>query len=119
LGVGEGPGGALASAASAADDVGAPAAVGALSPALKALNDLLHTRAGRRAAGRPALLASYRAGLSYVLDDLPGFNARDPQASLAALRAAALARAGPRRARPKTLRRRTRCGPNWRPRGCS
>jgi len=93
---GQCPGGALASAASAAlaDDLGAPAAVGALSPALKALNDLLHTRAGRRAAGRPALLASYRAGLSYVLDDLLGFDARDPQASLAALRAAALARAG-------------------------
>jgi cysteinyl-tRNA synthetase len=93
---GKGPGGALASAASAslADDLNTPAAVGALSPALKALNDLLHTRAGRRTKGRPSLIASYRAALSYVLGDLLGFPTHEPESALASLRAAALRRAG-------------------------
>jgi cysteinyl-tRNA synthetase len=93
---GDGPGGLLASTASAAlaDDLGTPAAVGALSPALKALNDLLHTKAGRKTPGRSALIASYRASLSYVLGDLLGFPTDDPSAALLGLREAALRRAG-------------------------
>lgn len=92
---GKGPGGALASAASLAlaDDLGTPAAVGALSPALKALNDLLHTRAGKRTAGRAGMIASHRAALSYVLGDLLGFPTDKPAEVLGELRSAALRRA--------------------------
>jgi len=96
LDLGKGPGGeALANAlASLADDVGTPGAVAALSAPLKQANDLLKTKAGKKAAWRAYSLASIAAGSQAVLE-LLGLEPRpDAKASLEELKDAALLRCG-------------------------
>lgn len=94
--LGKGPGGeALANALSSlADDVGTPGAIAALSAPLKQANDLLKTKAGKKAPRRAYALASIFAGSKAVLE-LLGLEPRpDPQASLEELKDAALLRCG-------------------------
>jgi cysteinyl-tRNA synthetase len=79
--------------AALADDLNTPGAAAALSAPLKAANDLLHTKAGRKAPGRLAELGALRAGLRLALG-LLGLWPDDAAAELGALRAAALVRAG-------------------------
>jgi cysteinyl-tRNA synthetase len=92
---GEGPGGEVffEVLAALADDMNTPLAVAALSAPLKAMNDLLHTKAGRKRPDRAATLASLAAALRGALD-LLGLAPADVGAALEELRAAALARAG-------------------------
>lgn len=91
----QGPGGELLHAAVAGllDDFNTPAAVSALSGPLKSLNDLLHTKAGKKAANRLQNIASYVTGLRQVLS-LLGLEVAAPSEALAALRELALMRAG-------------------------
>ena len=85
-------GAALASARAAlADDLGTPAALAALSAPLKAANDLVHTKKGRKAAGRLGDLANIRAGVRGVLGTL-GLDPPDVRAGLDALKNFALVR---------------------------
>ena len=96
LDLGKGPGGeALAGAlGSLADDVGTPGAVAALSAPLKQANDLLKTKAGKKAPRRAYALASISAGIQAVLE-LLGLEPRpDAKASLEELKDAALLRCG-------------------------
>jgi cysteinyl-tRNA synthetase len=96
LNIGKGPGGeALAGAlGSLADDVGTPGAVAALSAPLKQANDLLKTKAGKKAPRRAYALASISAGIQAVLE-LLGLEPRpDAKASLEELKDAALLRCG-------------------------
>ncbi|PRW59911.1 cysteine--tRNA cytoplasmic isoform X1 [Chlorella sorokiniana] len=79
--------------AALADDFNTPLAIAALSAPLKAANDFLHTKKGKKAPGRLQALASYQAGLQAVLE-LLGLWAEQPAAVLAELRALALTRAG-------------------------
>lgn len=96
LDLGKGPGGeALASALSSlADDVGTPGAIAALSAPLKQANDLLNTKAGKKAPRRAYSLASIFAGARAVLE-LLGLEPRPgARASLEELKDAALQRCG-------------------------
>ena len=96
LDLGRGPGGeALASAlGSLADDVGTPGAIAALSAPLKQANDLLKTKAGKKAPRRAYSLASISAGSTAVLE-LLGLEPRPgARASLEELKDAALLRCG-------------------------
>ena len=99
---GRGEAGALARAAAEAllDDVNTPAVVGALSAPLKALNDLLTTKAGRKNPDRLPLIAGHAEGIRGAMallgivggDGGNGNGAVDT--ALEELRALALARAG-------------------------
>jgi cysteinyl-tRNA synthetase len=100
LQAGVGPGGVAAAAAAAAlaDDLNTPAAVAALSAPLKAANDLVHTKKGKKAPGRLADLASIVGGIRCVLAWL-GLDPAEGEGggvagALADLRARALVRAG-------------------------
>ncbi|WIA09089.1 hypothetical protein OEZ85_008502 [Tetradesmus obliquus] len=75
------------------DDLNSPAAVSAMSAPLKAINDLLSTKAGRKNPKRLQLLAEYQAGLLASLQ-LLGLAVPDLAACLDALKSLALARAG-------------------------
>ena len=77
-----------------ADDLNTPAAVAALSAPLKALNDLLHTKKGRKAQGRAQALACYHAALAASLQllGLPGGAGAAAGEVLPQLRALALVR---------------------------
>jgi len=85
---------APALAAALADDVNTPQALAALSQPLKLANDLLGTKAGRKAPGRGQALAALAAALRCALEPLGLGDGGAPEAELGALRAAALARAG-------------------------
>jgi cysteinyl-tRNA synthetase len=74
------------------DDLNTPGCVAALSGPLKAINDLLSTKAGRKHPQRLQLLASHQAGLLASLDML-GLAPPDLAATLGELRRLALARA--------------------------
>ena len=80
--------------AALADDLNTPAAVAALSAPLKALNDLLHTKKGRKAQGRAQALACYHAALAASLQllGLPGGAGAAAGEVLPQLRALALVR---------------------------
>ena len=83
-----------ACASALADDVNTPAALAALSAPLKAVNDLLTTKAGRRAPGRAAALRDLACALRAALEPLGLADGGDPGRELDALRASALVRAG-------------------------
>ena len=96
LDLGKGPGGeALADALrSLADDVGTPGAVAAISAPLKQANDLLTTKAGKKAPRRAYSLESIFAGSKAVLE-LLGLEPRpSAAAALEELKDAALQRCG-------------------------
>ncbi|GBF96304.1 cysteinyl-tRNA synthetase [Raphidocelis subcapitata] len=92
---GRGEGAALSRAVTEAllDDLNTPAAVGALSAPLKAVNDLLTTKAGRKAPRRLALLAELSGGVRGAAA-LLGLAPADLGAALGELRRLALRRAG-------------------------
>jgi len=75
------------------DDLNTPVAVSALSAPLKAANDLMTTKAGKKNPKRLPLLASYQLGLLAVAD-LLGLGVGDVQEVLQQLQQRALARAG-------------------------
>jgi len=79
--------------AALADDLNTPQALAALSAPLKAANDLLTTKAGRKAAGRVGALHALASSLRDALDALGLSDGGVPATELAALRVAALARA--------------------------
>ena len=79
--------------AALADDLNTPQALAALSAPLKAANDLLSTKAGRKAPGRTAALRSLAAAMRAALLVLGLSDDGAPLRELAPLRAAALARA--------------------------
>ena len=76
-----------------ADDLNTPLALSALSEPLKALNELLFTKKGRKSKNRDANLAEVSAAVKEVLE-LLGVDSDDLEASLAEMRAKALVRAG-------------------------
>ena len=76
-----------------ADDLNTPLAVAALSAPLKAVNDLLQTKKGRKQPDRVPLLESYHEGMRGVLS-LLGLWPESPAAALAELRRLALVRSG-------------------------
>ncbi|KAL4431628.1 hypothetical protein ABPG77_001470 [Micractinium sp. CCAP 211/92] len=79
--------------AALADDFNTPLAIAAFSAPLKAANDLLHTKKGKKEAGRLQTLASLHAALQTALE-LLGLWAEQPAVVLAELRELALRRAG-------------------------
>lgn len=79
--------------AALADDFNTPLAIAAFSAPLKVANDLLHTKKGKKEAGRLQTLASLHAALQTALE-LLGLWAEQPAAVLAELRELALRRAG-------------------------
>lgn len=76
-----------------ADDLNTPLAIAALSAPLKAINDLLHTKKGRKQPNRGELLQSYVKGLHGVLGML-GLWPEDAKKALEELKSLALVRAG-------------------------
>ncbi|KAI8476396.1 MAG: cysteinyl-tRNA synthetase [Monoraphidium minutum] len=95
LAAGEGEGAALVAAVRVAllDDLNTPAVLGELSAPLKAINDLLTTKAGRKNPNRLLLLARH-AGAARAAAELVGLAPPDLGAALEELRRLALARAG-------------------------
>ncbi|GAB4823355.1 hypothetical protein N2152v2_010401 [Parachlorella kessleri] len=79
--------------AALSDDLNTPLAVAALSSPLKLVNDLLHTKKGKKQAGRLQVLAGCYEALSATLR-LLGLWAEQPQEVLQELRQLALVRAG-------------------------
>ncbi|KAK3239443.1 hypothetical protein CYMTET_50635, partial [Cymbomonas tetramitiformis] len=77
-----------------ADDLNTPVVLATLSVPLKGMNDLLNTKAGRKAKDRQPRLRSYAALLTHVfkLMGLPGVDGASEV--LSGLRGAALKRAG-------------------------
>lgn len=75
------------------DDLNTPVAVAALSAPLKLMNDLLHTKKGKKQAGRLQALASCQVALQSTLG-LLGLWVEQPQQLLRELRQLALVRAG-------------------------
>ena len=75
------------------DDLNTPLAVAALSAPLKAVNDLVCTKKGKKQADRVTLLASYLYALRSMLG-LLGLWPEDPRVALEELRQLALVRAG-------------------------
>ena len=76
-----------------ADDLNTPAAIAALSSPLKTVNDLLHTRKGRKTPNRLYILASFEYAFKNLLSIL-GLWTEDVDALLEQLRDLALVRAG-------------------------
>ncbi|BDA41580.1 Cysteine-tRNA ligase [Coccomyxa sp. Obi] len=79
--------------ASLCDDLNTPQAIAALSEPLKTLNDLLHTKKGKKAAGRLQTIATLQHDVSKALD-LLGLGTHDTPAVLGEMRQRALHRAG-------------------------
>jgi len=79
--------------AALADDLNTPLAIAAFSTPLKTLNDLLHTKKGRKQADRMAIMSSLHAALQCALT-LLGLLPEDIKTCLTELRALALVRAG-------------------------
>lgn len=84
----------VAVSAALCDDLNTPEALAALSPPLKAINDLLTTKAGRKAPGRLAMLRELASAVRATLEVLGLGDDSQPERELSALRAAALRRAG-------------------------
>jgi cysteinyl-tRNA synthetase len=76
-----------------ADDLNTPITVAALSSPLKAVNDLLTTKKGKKQADRLHLLASYHGAMQGVLGML-GLWPEDPAATLVEMKNLALIRSG-------------------------
>lgn len=76
-----------------ADDLNTPLAIGAISQPLKVLNDLLHTRKGRKSKDRFVRMSSILKALESALDCL-GMSVEDPDSILDEMRSLALVRAG-------------------------
>lgn len=79
--------------AALADDLNTPVAVATLSAPLKAVNDLLHTKKGKKQADRTQILSSYHEAMRSVLSML-GLWPEDAAGALAELRHLALTRSG-------------------------
>jgi cysteinyl-tRNA synthetase len=79
--------------AALADDLNTPMTVAALSSPLKAVNDLLTTKKGKKQADRVHLLASYHGAMHGVLGML-GLWPEDPVAALTEMKTLALTRSG-------------------------
>ncbi|EIE25292.1 tRNA synthetase class I (C) family protein [Coccomyxa subellipsoidea C-169] len=79
--------------ASLCDDLNTPQAFAALSEPLKTMNDLLHTKKGKKAGGRLQTIATLQQALNSVLE-LLGLGAGDIGAVLVEMRQRALHRAG-------------------------
>ena len=73
------------------DDLNTPQAISALSAPLKAMNDLLSTKKGKKAKGRLQTLAQYQLGLQETLA-LLGMQVDNPQDQLDQMRQLALSR---------------------------
>ena len=73
------------------DDLNTPQALSALSAPLKAMNDLLSTKKGRKAAGRLDTLAHYHLALQETFS-LLGMQTEQPQEQLSQMRKLALSR---------------------------
>ena len=73
------------------DDLNTPLALAALSAPLKAMNDLLSTKKGRKAKGRLHTLAQYQLALQETFR-LLGMQVTDPQKQLDQMRQLALSR---------------------------
>jgi cysteinyl-tRNA synthetase len=78
---------------SLADDLNTPVAIAVLSSGLKAINDLMHTKQGRKQKNRIPSLLSYRLAVVHALN-LLGLYSRDSARILSELRACALVRSG-------------------------
>lgn len=78
---------------SLADDLNTPVAIAVLSSGLKAINDLMHTKQGRKQKNRIPILFSYRLALVHALN-LLGLYSKDSAHILSELRACALVRSG-------------------------
>lgn len=76
-----------------ADDLNTPAAIATLSSGLKAINDLIHTKQGRKQKNRISILSSYRIAVVTALN-LLGLYSKDSVGILSELRACALVRSG-------------------------
>ena len=79
--------------AALADDLNTPVAVATLSAPLKAVNDLVHTKKGKKQADRVQILASYHEAMRSVLGML-GLWPEDAAVALAELKQLALGRSG-------------------------
>eukprot|EP00879_Flechtneria_rotunda_P011859 GHRR01012388.1.p1 GENE.GHRR01012388.1~~GHRR01012388.1.p1 ORF type:complete len:312 (+),score=111.78 GHRR01012388.1:250-1185(+) len=75
------------------DDLNTPACLSALSQPLKAVNDLMTTKAGRKNPKRLQLLAEYQAGLTQSLA-LLGLGRNDISATLQEFKSLSLVRSG-------------------------
>ena len=75
------------------DDLGTQQALAIFSPALKSMNEFLHTKKGRKNPKRVEALKGYYSGISEVLKIL-GLESEDYQAILDGLKVSALARCG-------------------------
>lgn len=73
------------------DDLNTPQAISALSAPLKAMNDLLSTKKGKKAKGRLQTLAQYQLGLQETLG-LLGMQVEKPLEQLDQMRQLALSR---------------------------
>jgi len=73
------------------DDLNTPLALAALSAPLKAMNDLLTTKKGKKAKGRLHTLAQYQLALQETFR-LLGMQVTDPQKQLDQMRQLALSR---------------------------
>lgn len=81
-----------ATAAALLDDFNTPLTISNLSAPLKAMNDLMHTKAGKKQAGRLATLVQYKQALQQALQ-LLGLAVEDVDDTLLQLRQLALKRA--------------------------
>jgi len=79
--------------AALADDLNTPSAVAALSGPVKAMNDLMHTKKGKKQGDRVPLLHSYQQGMTGALR-LLGLLPEDVSSTMAELRQLALVRSG-------------------------
>lgn len=73
------------------DDLNTPQAISALSAPLKATNDLLSTKKGKKAKGRLQTLAQYQLGLQETFS-LLGLQVAKPEEQLDQMRQLALSR---------------------------
>eukprot|EP00884_Botryococcus_braunii_P014114 jgi/Botrbrau1/22703/Bobra.0132s0042.1 len=76
------------------DDLNTPVAISELSAPLKSLNDLLHTKAGRKAKDRLPLVASLSSAIQQTLELLGLWRDTPPSQVLGELKSLALTRAG-------------------------
>lgn len=87
---------AMVSEAQAAlvDDLNTPSVVASLSAPLKAINDLIHTKKGKKAPGRMVELVGYKSAVQEVLELLGLWTESRPEEVLEEMRELALKRSG-------------------------
>jgi cysteinyl-tRNA synthetase len=76
------------------DDLNTPSVVASLSAPLKAINDLIHTKKGKKAPGRMVELVGYQSAVQEVLELLGLWTESGPEEVLEEMRELALKRSG-------------------------